>query len=601
MVRDFDTGERYTYREHDFGWMEVLSNAEVVIGHNIFGFDLPALHKLFGFTLPKCVRIHDTLILSQILNYKRFGNKGHSLKVWGEALGYPKLDYDDFYTFSEEMVTYGERDVDLNCEIYSILLAELSVAYQKNSLVTTYIRAEMRASEFVSKANYNGWPFDADYARELFAEMEEKLNNTTSIVEAKLGRKCVAVDSVKGVVAVKKPKWNANGNYDHHLAKWFDIDPETGMDDDRLVEGEYCRVDFPRLKLSSVGDVKIFLYRNGWVPTEYNFKMNPVTLKKERTSPKITKDSLEFLGGDGKLYLEYLTIKSRHGILKTWLENLVETPEGTVIKGDCFLIGTPSMRARHSIIVNVPGSDSLYGPEMRKLFIARKGWKVVGCDSSGNQARGLAYYLQSPEYIDLILNGDVHQYNADKLTEVLYEMGIQHEVPRSAAKRVLYAFLFGAAGAKLWSYIFGTQKAKQGNTLKKGFTSAVPGFKNLISKLENFYWKTADKGEGYIESLVGTRIYVDSPHKLLVYLLQALEKITCSSAVMYAMDKLEAEGIPYIPLIYYHDEFEFMVPEQHAERAKEIGIEAFREAPKLYGIDIMDGDGRIGDNWYDVH
>jgi hypothetical protein len=67
------------------------------------------------------------------------------------------------------------------------------------------------------------------------------------------------------------------------------------------------------------------------------------------------------------------------------------------------------------------------------------------------------------------------------------------------------------------------------------------------------------------------------------------------------MDKLEAEGIPYIPLIYYHDEFEFMVPEQHAERAKEIGIEAFREAPKLYGIDIMDGDGRVGDNWYDVH
>jgi hypothetical protein len=67
------------------------------------------------------------------------------------------------------------------------------------------------------------------------------------------------------------------------------------------------------------------------------------------------------------------------------------------------------------------------------------------------------------------------------------------------------------------------------------------------------------------------------------------------------MNKLEEEGIPYTPCIFYHDEIDFRVKKEHAERAKEIGAEAFREAPKLYGITIMDGEGKVGKTWYDVH
>ena len=94
---------------------------------------------------------------------------------------------------------------------------------------------------------------------------------------------------------------------------------------------------------------------------------------------------------------------------------------------------------------------------------------------------------------------------------------------------------------------------------------------------------------------------MDSFHKLLVYLLQSLEKITCSTSVMLTMQQLEAEGIPYQPLIYYHDEEDLMVPEEFAERAAEIGAKAFKDGPLLYGITIMDGDSKIGDNWFDIH
>ena len=96
-------------------------------------------------------------------------------------------------------------------------------------------------------------------------------------------------------------------------------------------------------------------------------------------------------------------------------------------------------------------------------------------------------------------------------------------------------------------------------------------------------------------------MYVDSAHKLLVYLLQGAEKITCATALMVTAEKLEEEGIPYQPLILMHDENQFMVPQEYALRAKEIGAASFREGPKIYGINIMDGDGKIGNNWEETH
>jgi DNA polymerase I-like protein with 3'-5' exonuclease and polymerase domains len=242
---------------------------------------------------------------------------------------------------------------------------------------------------------------------------------------------------------------------------------------------------------------------------------------------------------------------------------------------------------------------------MRELFICPSGWKLVGCDSKGNQARGLAHYLGDEEFIDIILNKDVHIYNAGKLIDVLNEMEVEHdftpETLRPKAKRILYAFLFGASGKKLWSYIFGTPSVQQGNKLKKGFIKAVPGFKDLVDKLEKIYGSTSKNGYGYIPSLAGNRIYVDSFHKLLVYLLQACEKITCATAVMLTMEELERAEIPYVPLIMMHDEEDFMVPEEHSERAKEIGVKSFKEGAELYDITIMGGDGKVGDTWYDIH
>jgi hypothetical protein len=50
-----------------------------------------------------------------------------------------------------------------------------------------------------------------------------------------------------------------------------------------------------------------------------------------------------------------------------------------------------------------------------------------------------------------------------------------------------------------------------------------------------------------------------------------------------------------------HDEEDFMVPAEFAEQAAAIGKQAFVDGPKLFGVEIMDGDSKIGNNWYEIH
>lgn len=601
---DIDTMEQETWRPFmgEMGWVEKYKSATLLIGHNVKAFDILAIEKVYDIKLPRSVSVHDTLVLSMVLDYLRFGYEGHSMERWGEAIGEEKQEHEDWTQYSEEMRSRCISDVRINYSMYVELFTELLENIKIDERLKHYVRAEHFVAEWCGRAELNGWPFDVEMAKVIFEKMEEELRIATEKIEPRLGLKTVAKDKSKGEVEVKRPKWTKAGCYDHHTANWFNVNPWSGYEgEEQMIMGEYCRVEFVPLRLSSVHDVKIFLFRNDWKPTEWNYKKRPDENGRtilERTSPKITEDSLEVLGGDGKLYCDYLTTASRHGILKTWLENVTEQRK---LHGKCFPIGTPSMRARHSIIVNVPSADAPWGKEMRSLFKCREGWSFIGADSAGNQARGLAHYLGDPVFIDTLLNGDIHQYNANVLTEVLKGMGIDHVVPRSKAKRVLYAFLFGASGAKLWSYIFDVMDPTNGNKLKDGFLKAVPGFADLIKKLKDVYRRTSKMGQPYIRSIAGNKVYVDSQHKLLVYLLQACEKATCSAALMLTMIGLEEANIPYSPLIFYHDEIDFEVPSEYAEQAAAIAKNAFKEGPKLFNVQIMDGDAKIGANWYECH
>lgn len=588
-IEDSESNTRLQFSDHDPNLpnlsegLEILSKADIIIGHNIIGYDLVVLSKLCNWKPnPKTV-IYDTWIMSQVLRFKR--THKHSLGGWGTFLNFPKLEHDEWDKYSTDMLTYGIRDVTLNKKVYHHLVDEAKRIIHINPLFKKGLEVEMRFAAIEAKIQNRGWDFDMVKAQALLEEINTKMREIEQELEPKIGMICLAKDSKD---EFKEPAWRKDGYYNAVMCKWFDIDPATGQDDDRLVEGPYCRVEFEQGSLSSDKVLKEWLYSLGWEPDEWNVER--INGKFVNKSPKLTDSSLEKLGDIGTKVSTYNTLKNRRGILNGWIE--AAQGDGR-LHGRMWTIGTPTFRCRHEVVANLPSVGTLYGEEMRSLLRASEGYVIVGADSAGNQMRGLCHYIGNDDFTNEVINGDVHQRNADALG-----------VSRKTAKPFLYAFLFGGGAGKLGLILSGVRDAKLGQQAIEKFQDSIPGLKELREDLSRQYNRTKElfgEENAFIRGIDGRIIFVSSPHQVLNYLLQTLEGITCKAAAVYLEDKLNEKGIPFEWLIHYHDELAVGVPPEYVDEVKELAIEAFTEAPKWFGVTCMSGDAKSGLTYAEVH
>ena len=599
LTEDTVTGEQKQYSDDDpdlpplSEGLKALSDAAILVGHNIIGYDFVVLEKLFGWKPnPKTV-IYDTWIMSMTLRYKRAHK--HGLEGWGSFLGYPKLPFDDWLRYSKEMLTYGIRDVSLNTKVYLHLVEEAKSTIKINPLFSVGLRVEMGFAAIEAEIRTRGWRFDETKARALLAEMQGKMEAIEAEINPQIGLVCVKKDSasVHKVPVIKK-----DGEYALATSRWFGIDPATGLSDERPVDGPYSRVEFEQGRLSSDKVLKAWLYSIGWVPDDWNVER--INGKFVQKSPKLTESSLKLLGPIGMAIDEYNSISNRHGILQGWLKEIEYDGR---LHGRMWTIGTPTFRCRHEVVANLPKVGTRYGEEMRSLLLPQEGWVIVGADSAGNQMRGLCHDLGNESFTADVTVGDVHRRNADVLKQFMLP-GLSPKQERDNAKPFLYAFLFGA-GAEKVSLILRGQKDKQiGAAAIETFSNSIPGLTELKDKLNLQFNKTKNRfGEdnAFIRGLDGRIVFVKSQHQTLNYRLQTTEGITCKAAAVYAKGELVKRGIPHNFLLHMHDEFAIECPPEFAEEVKVLAVEAFTEAPKWFGVMCMNGAAVIGNNYAEVH
>lgn len=120
-MHNTENGEKFSFPPNilDEG-LYVLNCNTIVIGHNFIGYDIPALKKVLGFDYQG--KVIDTMILSQLLYPERPG--GHSLAAWGERLGFPKVEHEDWSKYTPEMLHRCEVDVALTRLVYEALCNE---------------------------------------------------------------------------------------------------------------------------------------------------------------------------------------------------------------------------------------------------------------------------------------------------------------------------------------------------------------------------------------------------------------------------------------------------------------------------------------------
>jgi DNA polymerase I-like protein with 3'-5' exonuclease and polymerase domains len=228
----------------------------------------------------------------------------------------------------------------------------------------------------------------------------------------------------------------------------------------------------------------------------------------------------------------------------------------------------------------------------RKLFIPSPGLCMVGADLSGIELRMLSHYLarfDGGRYADILLNGDIHQVNADKIG-----------ISRSQVKTVTYAMLYGAGDEKIGhSYdkqLSSSSAKRKGKEIRAAYVEAIEGLGDLLTAI-----KTASE-KGFIKSIDGRKIKVDSPHKALNYCLQSGAGVIAKRWMVINQDHMKELQLCASQLAFVHDELQFEVDPTHAQDLCSSLVLSATEAGEYYNLRVkIDAEAVIGNNWSETH
>ena len=374
----------YSFREDEIEkGIELLKSADRIIGHNIIGFDIPVIKKLTGVNLHDHTKSLDTLTLSRLLHPTREG--GHSLESWGWKLNCLKSDKPDFEEFSEQMLQYCIQDVKLN-KLLLDRLREEARGFSKEC-----IELEHEVCKILQEQYETGFLFDEQNAMMLLSS----LNKRKAEVE-------------KEVHATFKPKWVDVKEVFPKLKKDGTLSKSglTNIEYEERVETKdikpFMRKELKEFNLGSRQQIGEYLKDFGWKPKRFTPTGQPIV--DEGTLKKITHIH------EAQLIAEYLLLQKRAAQVESWVD---ACQTDSRVHGSVMSTGaiTGRMTHRNPNMAQVPAVHSPYGKECRACWVVPEGYKLVGIDASGLELRMLAHYMADKEYINEIINGDIHTAN----------------------------------------------------------------------------------------------------------------------------------------------------------------------------------------------
>ena len=523
-----------------------------VIGHNIIDFDIPVCERLLATDFSKC-SVSDTLVMSRLAAPSRDG--GHSLGSWGERLGFPKGEHDDWDNFTQDMVEYGKQDVRVNELVYKRLLLDL-VGFGSES-----IALEHSVQSSITKQVKNGWLLDQEKAFVLLAELKERKFDLEDEVQKVFKPLATFVKTIK-------PKIKKDGSKSVVGLKFLGDDWEA-------VNGEFSRIEFPHFNLGSRQQIGRYLEYFGWKPKEFTEKGHAIVDEAVLQTVKGIPEAL--------LIGEYLMIQKRIAQVQSWLDAVQDNGR---VHGYVNPNGAVTGRMTHSSpnMGQVPAVYSPYGRECRDMWTVPEGYKLVGMDASGLELRMLAHYMNDEGYTNEILNGDIHTANQ-------LAAGLE---TRDQAKTFIYAFLYGAGDAKIGSIVGGTKR--DGKRLKEKFLANTPALGVLRERVG------LAAGRGYVLGLDRRRIAIRSEHAALNSLLQSAGAIVMKKALCLLEEYATIWNIDYNIIGNIHDEIQTEVRADKADVFGRLATSCIEAAGIYYKLNCpLAGDYKVGNTWADTH
>lgn len=538
---DIDSKQSYLFHGKDISkGVDMLRKASLIIGHNVYGYDIPLIERLYGPLNKKPFEeVYDTILVSRLMWPEITTNPlprgSHSLQAWGEYLREEKQEYTQGWdAYSHQMGQYCVQD--------SIVTASIFNHQQYLPFVKKFkdaVKLEHEVASIIKNQVEAGFSFSISKAEEL----RDVLFMEKASIE----------DNMRVIFPTKTTE------------RWSD---KTGK---RMKDGVEIFNPGSRQQIA-----ERLIEKYNWVPTET-----------EKGNPQVSEEVLSSLPYPEAVTLcQYFDSVKLLSQVSDWISR-ASISRDNKIHGSMNVLGTVTgrMTSKEPNMQQV-ASD----PRARCLFTPSDGRVLVGADLKGLELRMLAHYLYSYDngkYAEVVCNGDVHTHNKEA-------MGLSS---RDTAKVAIYCFLYGGGDEKFGKTInCSTNVARK---TKNNLLINIPGLQHLINKC-----KTDSIQLKHVHPFNFRPIPVRKEHAALNTLLQSSGALVSKVWTNEVNKELESNfpSTSYSWVANIHDELQIECIPFIAQDVGNILLKAaIKSGVILKCMCPIEASFKIGNNWSETH
>jgi len=334
-------------------------------------------------------------------------------------------------------------------------------------------------------------------------------------------------------------------------------------------------------------------------------KLQLRTQKKTKTGYSTNAETLESLRGEHPIIepvLEYRTVTKLKSTYCDGLQRVVESDGRIRSTLNQTETRTGRISSSEPNLQNIPIRTAL-GRELRRCFVAQKGWVLVDADYSQIELRVMASMAGEDAMIKAFRDGkDIHTITASQV----FGMPIEMVTPlmRTRAKAVNFGIIYGIGAFSL---------AKDIGVSFREAQDYIEGYFQHYPKIRQFRtWLIEEaKERGYAQTLFGRHRPLPELHSSQRPLREFGERAavnmpvqgTAADIIKIAMikvdERLRAEGRKSRLILQVHDELVVEAPEEEAAEAAKLLKEEMEAAVNLSVP--MEVDVHAAANWDEAH
>lgn len=531
---------------------------------------------------------HDSMCMSYCLYPSEMGN--HALGELAPIVNMEKSPKPSFEFYTDEMQEYNIQDSKITAVLSEYFL---SLIREQEQLYDYYTEIELPYIELIIAMQNCGMIIDLEQMRKKKEDYESLIRETE--------QKVIAMTGV------------TPGKTITYKSRIFSHFQETVKPDGKIIRtpyyvgkmgNNYDRCEIKTLNMNSTQQVVEALKAQGWKPTAFTAK----------GAAKCDSKTLEALSDKYPLAKLICESNKYSSMLSKFFNPMEEFQQEGRVYGNLNQFHTRTRRLSSSEpnLQNVPGRDER-GADIRRMFVAPPGYKVVVGDLDRIEVVVLAYYLEelfgASSYANAIRNKvDVHDINATN-------WGVQ----RKSAKNGLFCFIYGGGRDKL-AQTLGIAKNKAAEIIDT-MQETTPELFDLRDLMKD----TLVESNGMAYDYFGGSIYVpevmSENHKIYAsglrkgpnYLIQGTAGSIFKHLQLKAMERLLQEGLLHLEgvsnktqvyqALVVHDESIYYVQENIADEVAKLLTKCYTTDTLLEtavgGIPVS-ATFAVGDNWYDA-